>query len=338
MFLLTNNILLKIFGSVKRHARVKVSCVCVLWNALILTFPPIQFGRFQWEKCPDLPFPLHSLACCTSKDNQGEDTIFIFGGWEHGHQTHCFTPTSSKEKKWIKKADMLVPRIQGHAACEVDGRIYIIGGWNSQHGCLRFMEAYDPISNKWNKKRDMPNERDWHSSCVVDGLIYNIGGGIPLIVEVDVYNPKSNKWNASSSSVPPPLPSMRMSLSSSVVDGAIFAIGGSNLREKELNVVEIYDTRNKKWTSTQSLLPITLDAHTSVEFNGVIIVIGGKNREKNISEAVFVLDPLGMWLYQSSLPERSSHACCIAGDSVYVLGGSFAEDSTSTVWRSHITF
>jgi len=82
---------------------------------------------------------------------------------------------------------------------------------------------------KWNQLNPMPFQTWYASSCLIDGVIYIFGGTHPdqfTSTTIQLFNPKTNKWNLIEKQFEMPTPRFRHS--SHELNGIAFLIGGWN--------------------------------------------------------------------------------------------------------------
>jgi len=141
------------------------------------------------------------------------------------------------------------------------GKIYVFGGHGDLKNATTFNETYalDLRRRKWERKADMPCPRAGGGAAVLGGKIYLVGGRIggsvlegnfkPPLLSVDIYDPKSDKWERG---VPMRIP--RDHLGVAVLEGKIYAIGGRVLTLlNPTSAVEIFDPSSGRWEIGQSL-------------------------------------------------------------------------------------
>lgn len=176
--------------------------------------------------------------------------------------------------------------------------------------------------------------------------IWIIGGigvsGLP-VAQVDMYDPATNTWYPSVTSLPTP----RAFASVTVIYGKIYVIGGikaSGTSFSVSNAVEMYDLDKNAWTALSSM-PNSLTGALAGKMNNEIYMIGGTTTTDmttgTILNTVYRFQPsvgsTGTWTQYTvqggSLLPRIDMAGCGNDGTIYMTGGrlysSGAEQSSS---------
>jgi N-acetylneuraminic acid mutarotase len=222
------------------------------------------------------------------------DQLYAVGGWQDPDFAQSFNdayslPTST----WRHIARSHCAHIGSGAVLGQDGRIYLGGGEGGGPGtCL---ESYDPRHDRWTKLAYIPHlVLDPGMTTGVDGRIYLIGGmtltrtahsvrtydGPPLAIrDVQVYDPKSNRWSTAA-----PMPTARLAPAAVTgPDGKIYVIGGSldpfgyanYVTKRILRTTEVYDPKTNHWSSGPSLRIPRVAPAAVMTPDGSIYAIGG---------------------------------------------------------------
>ena len=176
--------------------------------------------------------------------------------------------------RWQAVASMAEPHHEP-ALAAWGGQLFVFGGEDGPN-YLSSVERYDPASNRWTARARMPRPRKGGSAAVVGDKIYLFGGIGPgpeyaYIMEVDVYDPKADRWWTS----PTPMPRGRWMASASTVGSAIVVAGGS-LHGTYLREVDRFDPATGAW-STVAMLPTERGNHAAVVVGDRVYFIGGCN-------------------------------------------------------------
>ena len=124
--------------------------------------------------------------------------FYIIGGLnylEATNQTWEFDAGAASGSRWTLKANYPVSR--GYVpATSIGGLIYTAGG-SSWDGMLYDYTTesykYDPVGNTWSAIMPIPRPTGATRAVTVGGLMLVLGGGWALN-EVDVYEPRGNRW------------------------------------------------------------------------------------------------------------------------------------------------
>jgi N-acetylneuraminic acid mutarotase len=243
-----------------------------------------------------------------------------------------FIPVASAvEDSWATKAKMPSERT-GFGVAVVDGKIYAIGGHPLGGVTTDINKEYDPATNKWTSKKSMPGPLAWFGTAVYQNEIYVIGGAWFLggtgseKTSVWVYNPATDKWNTSKTS----MPTARAGIEANVVDGKIYVIGGRN-SDGITNVTEVYDPATDTW-ATKTPIPTPVYSYASAVVDNKIYIIGGWTQRANstlVSRVGLnqIYDPKtdtwssGMPIPISNGANAGTTSGVMAPKRIYVIGG-----------------
>lgn len=128
-----------------------------------------------------------------------------------------------------------------------------------------------------------------------------------------------------------PIGVARNSAACAVLNGKIYVVGGrvAGKGAKNLNALEVYDTKLDKWESRRPL-PISTAGLAAASFNGKILVAGGEafgpNGNWKTGKAfsdVWSYDPsTDLWGKERNMPHpRHGHGAVSLDDQVYIVGG-----------------
>ncbi len=205
--------------------------------------------------------------------------FYALGGRSVGTTRNDLWSYDPASDVWTVLAPMTVART-GLAVAEVGGFIYAIGGRQQTRGpCsgspLAAVEKYNIATDSWTAVAPLPSARSDLAAMAVGGKIYVFGGcsGSPgqLLEDVDVYDPRTDRW----SQAPEDLPAPRASFYSVGKKGdTIFVIGGIGLFFTETDVNEAYKVASDSW-HTGTVMPNSRAEASAVSHGGRIYVLGG---------------------------------------------------------------
>ena len=83
------------------------------------------------------------------------------------------------------------------------------------------------------------------------------------------------------------------------------------------------NTTTKEWSINHKSLPIPLSSHSSIEVEGLIVVIGGYNLNDRYSNRVFIMDPnRNEWIENTPINiECDSHQSYMIDSKIFIIGG-----------------
>lgn len=217
----------------------------------------------SWKKLAPLPGPRGALACAGL-----DGKVYCTGGvrlpaWsmrngirpgseiEQPNDLIVYDPATNT---WTTKSPMPTPR-NHHVLVAVGGKLYAIGGrighayvsgWSVP---VAANEEYDPATDRWLPRSPLPSPRSALAAAVVNEKIHILGGeewrGYASIVHRthEVYDPKTNRWQASV-----PLRTPRHGFVAAAAGNRIFAISGANVSggsgpHKALTVNEMLEVK-----------------------------------------------------------------------------------------------
>jgi|GEM_PF-6623886 len=203
-----------------------------------------------------------------------------------------------------------------------NGKIYaFLGSHNYQlyleksHGKVC---AYDIKNNKWNIINEIPKDQTFATSTIIGDRIYLVGGyGWNNLIQV--YNITKNKWEEE---IRIPIGLYWNAIQSR--EENIYIIGGyaedGANDVQNLNVVQIYNTKTKKW-SEGSLIPQKTRILNSLKYKEMFYVWGGY--KTNIHNIYNVLDD--SWSESKTLNQKLNIDSDIQGlviqDKLYFISG-----------------
>lgn len=186
--------------------------------------------------------------------------------------------------------------LYGHTVVATGNRIYVVGGYSGAYESAAYVAAVgaDGTLSEWQQIAGLPEgeRRATHAMVVANGYLYVLGGLRISDVLDTVYRAKIR------------------------ADGTL-----------------------DPWALTEAL-PTPLYRHTAAIHNGAIYIIGGRPTTTAVSRKVYrsVIQSdgsLGTWTEVGTdlLPEgRADHASFVAGDKLYVAGGTDGNAAQATVY------
>jgi N-acetylneuraminic acid mutarotase len=253
-------------------------------------------------------------------------------------------PAWASADSWTTKAQMPSTRT-GFGVAVVNGKIYAIGGHPFGGVTTEINQEYDPATDKWISKKSMPNPLAWFGIAVYKNEIYVIGGAWFLVGteenSVWVYNPATDAWNTSKTSMFTP----RAGMQANVVDGKIYVIGGKNA-DGVTNVTEVYDPVTDMW-ATKKPVPTPVYSYASAVVDDKIYVIGGLTTVANSTaqsriDLNQIYDPkTDTWRLGTPIPNTNGANAgattgTMAPKRIYVIGGGLNQvyDPASDSWTN----
>ena len=255
-----------------------------------------------------------------------------------GFESTCYSCSSgyadcgsSQEKticSWKYKANMPIG-IYSAASATYGNYIYIIGGNSSK----KFYQ-YDVINDIFLTKSPIDiGGTDESQAVVLSDKIYLCHGFSDEYVRV--YDILKDSWAKKSKR---PIGSFgRYSVFKSV-NNYIYAIGGCDYDSNPSSQLDQYDPANDSWTTINKPMPTARFAASSVVYNNMIYVIGGKT-SNGVTNVVEVYNPSSnKWTTKSPMPDKRVSAFAeLINNKIYVIGGFTGSKYTNTIQEYNIT-
>ncbi|MCW8084839.1 Kelch repeat-containing protein [Sabulicella glaciei] len=227
--------------------------------------------------------------------------------------------------RWIKRADMPIPRSEMAWATAWNGRMHVVGGYGEGRVNRAYHTVYDPARDQWLDAAPLPRGAN-HVAVVADaGRVYALGGFIEQNRRCDdkafFYDVARDRWQEIA-----PLLRPRGAAAATVLDGKIHLIGGATDPAPERASIawhEVYDPQADKWELRRPL-PAGRDHVGCVTHDGVIHVVGGRFNtfQYNTGMHHVYLPARDTWEERAKLPTaRSGHGMVIHKGRFYVMGG-----------------
>jgi hypothetical protein len=162
---------------------------------------------------------------------------------------------------WTTKASLPVAA-RFVSASVINGIIYVVGDFQTVY-------AYDPATDTRPTKAAVTPIRVTGATAALNGIMYWSGGydNSGYIGPVDAYNPVTDSWTRTASSIP----TTRSLPGAATLGGKVYVVGGQN----DTAATEAYDPATDTWI-TQSPMPTKRSAVVAVAI-GVLFALGGVN-------------------------------------------------------------
>lgn len=233
-----------------------------------------------WSTGASAPLPERSEGTAVTKAG----AVYAIGGRGPDGVLADIDRYRPASNTWVSLPDMPTPRA-GLAAAAVGRAIYVIGGRDSGGGpCsqapggqLATVERFDIPTRTWTTVARLPSARSDLGAIAHGGKIYVFGGcrvkrdfSITFLDDVDVYNPRTNRW----STAPADLPTARAAMYGvGRKGGQIYVIGGWS-GGGPLGTNEFYRVAADAWGTAAPML--TARAEMGVASGGGrIYTVGG---------------------------------------------------------------
>ncbi len=203
------------------------------------------------------------------------------------------------------------------------GDIYVAGGYGRliDAKTSRAFYRYDPETDTWSRLPDMPAPRAAGAVGILGHSLIWAGGGRNSVArsETFAYDFRTRRWSRL-----PSMGSRREHVGEAVLDGKLYVLGGRAPKSQAVDTAERFDPRSGEW-ETLPPMPVPSGGLAAVAFDDAVVAVsGGDDGAETVTGAVQEFDPVGeTW---KLLPElrtaRHGHGATIAGDEVWVFGGS----------------
>ncbi|MBI4652573.1 S8 family serine peptidase [Candidatus Desantisbacteria bacterium] len=178
----------------------------------------------SWSETTPLPKELYASSATILNGK-----IYIIGGFDSLNEVNSVIyQYNSINQSWNTSASPLNYTRGFHGAGVIEDKIYVFGGINNNSVFLNSAEVYNPSTNKWTLIASMNFTRYDFGNAVVDGKLYAFGGNYmssmdpPYLDNLEVYDPKTNKWEINKKL----LNKARQGVKGAVINSYIFALGG----------------------------------------------------------------------------------------------------------------
>lgn len=204
-----------------------------------------------------------------------------------------------------------------------EGALYVLGGFAPRldRPAKGRFSRYLVAQRRWEELPPMPRPRGAMAVGVIDDRIIVAGGASAgrATRRVDAYDLETGRWSRLAD-----MPTAREHVAGAVVDGSLYVLGGRDARTDALDTAASYDPRTDRWERLPPM-PVAAGGLDAAAVGGAVIGVGGGNdRAGTVTAAVQRFDiRTGRW---SRLPDlrtpRHGHATAVAGDRLWVFGGS----------------
>lgn len=293
---------------------------------------PMIDARSPWQPGPRLPFPRDEPRGAVV-----DGRVYLVGGLTgieqlpSGGQEVTEIPTVTRFDPGTERyrAAEPVPEPANHAGTVAHaGAIYVLGGFPPRldRPAKGRFSRYLVAESRWEELPPMPVPRGAMAVGVIDDRLIVAGGASAgrATRRVDAYDLESGRWSRLAD-----MPTAREHVAGAVVDGSLYVLGGRDARTDALDAAARYDPESDRWERLPPM-PVATGGLDAVAVDGAVIGVGGGNdRAGTVTGAVQRFDPgtgrsgTGRW---SRLPDlrtpRHGHATVVAGDRLWVFGGS----------------
>lgn len=227
--------------------------------------------------------------------------------------------------RWVRRADMPIPRSEMAWATAWEGRMHVVGGYGEGQVNRAYHTVYDPGQDRWFDAAPLPRGANHVAVVAHEGRVYALGGFIEQNRRCDdkafIYEVAADRWREIA-----PLPRPRGAAAAVVLDGKIHLIGGATDPAPERASIawhEAYDPATDRWELRRPI-PAARDHVGAVTQAGVIHVVGGRFNtfQYNTGLHHVYLPARDSWVEKAPLPTpRSGHGMVIHKGRFYCMGG-----------------
>lgn len=260
-----------------------------------------------------------------------EDKFYLLGG----RKIKSVSIFDTKTKNW--KLGKQPPLEMHHFQPIVyKSEIYIIGALTGKYPLeipLNDIYIYNTVNDTWRKGGKIPENRLRGST---GNVLYKNKVYVSCGIKnghtsghknwLDVYNLKTQKWE-----VLPDAPRARDHFQSVNVKDKIYLLGGrlskapKNTFSETIAAIDVYDIKNKKWSTLKHNIPTPRAGTMSVLYNDYIMVLGGESmQQKTAHKNVEGLHIKTLeWKQFSDLKQgRHGSGAINFNNSIYIASGS----------------
>lgn len=232
------------------------------------------------------------------------------------------SPQETTMCSWNYRSDMPAV-LYGSSSVSYDNFIYIFGGNTSKS-----FYKYDAINDKFTTMSALPSGHDEGDAALIGNKIYLIHNASDE--KIRVYDIISGSWTTKSSR---PIGTYGRYPVFIAVNNYLYAIGGCDDNLIPSNQLDRYDPVNDTWTTINNPMPTARLAASSVVYNNMIYVIGGRT-SSSILNLVEVYDPIAdSWTTKASMPAKRSGAVAeLVNNKIYVIGGFTGSKSSNSIY------
>ena len=306
---------------------------------------PIDAGNptlLAWQSTAPLPAARdYNLAHAASVPG----FVYLIGGYDNGEGTEQATVfraeagASGALGGWDETTSLPEPRALADLAVVAD-RVYVVGGARDAAATSTVYHA--PVNangslGAWSQTTPLPARRKGHAVFAANGFLYALGGedeSGDLHATVFVARVEEGGGVAAWQEADP-LPAARTAAAGVFADGAVYLLGGVNPASTIHATAFVAPVQAEggalgPWSETREL-PAARRSAAGFSWRGHIYLVGGLTEAGATDEVIHALigadRELGAWQANTPLPApRARHAGVLAGEYLYVIGGTGADD------------
>ncbi|KAL5475152.1 hypothetical protein EMCRGX_G027217 [Ephydatia muelleri] len=223
----------------------------------------------------------------------------------------------------------------GGGLVELDGRVV----WGVKLG----LYSYDQVNSKWDRMVDGGGDVGARLAMCGDRLVL-VGGwdGSVNSKKVKVFN--EGKWSTMPEVIPDMLVGCECSCILSVSEGGMVVMGGLGVGGRDVNDVQVFDSKAKTWHKGPSL-PLPVRSMSAVVHGDLVFVMGGWGMKTavwcakicDLTSAHACDIQQSIWVRLSDVPYRYSSVCAVDGLLLAIGGGEsiIGTNKTSAIYAFH---
>ena len=235
-------------------------------------------------------------------------------------------PKAASQGRWVKRADLPLPRSEMAWATAYANQMHLVGGYAEQRVDRPYHQVYDGATDRWIDAPPLPKGANHVGVEVLDKKLYAIGGhqdqNRKPHNECFVYDLEAKRWDKIAS-----LPQPCGAIACVGMNGLLHAIGGAigdtSAEKKSVDWHLVYDPKADRWDNRRPM-PTGRDHTGVVAIGNMIHLVGGRvdsfHTNSNLHHAY---DPKqDKWVVRRPLPTaRSGHGAVLYRGKLFVMGG-----------------
>ena len=177
---------------------------------------------------------------------------------------------------WSVTGSLSTDRVSAESVLLPSGKVLVAGGWKTD-SVLASAELFDPTTGRWTLTSNPMSKGRYYFTLrmLPDGRVMAIGGddnhGGGGMKNVDIYDPKSDRWTQTSS-----LNVGRREHQATVLqNGKVLVGGGQQYPSASFNSVEVYDITTGTWTLVPSMPTGRGSFSQTLLMDGRVLAVGG---------------------------------------------------------------